>query len=563
MLRTQGEEDVDMTWWKGFIWLAVVVACTDLASAKVIQVGPTRALTRVSYGVAAASDGDIIEIDSGTYITSEGWAWVDKNNLTLRGVGPTRPVMDSWHGAMHEMGIFVVLGNNTTFENLELKDCRLTPAEGANGTGIRIVGAGLTVRNCYIHDCDDGIMGGANANSDILVENCEFDHCGYVNIVTDEPDPQYSGYSHNLYIGNVRSFTIRYTWTHNAVWGHDIKTRAKLNYILYNRITDENGSASYEVNVPNAGTTYIIGNLIQQGPYSENSTIIDYASEGASNPDKHLYVVNNTIINDLGRGTFVRNYTSTAALLQNNIFQGAGTILSGAGTQVANLAPPANAYIRDAAGFDYHLTAQSTAAMNAGAAPGVGVDGFAMTPASQYVHAYKSVSRPADGTIDIGAFEYAPNEPPTVDAGPDVSAYEGQNVQLHAAALDPNYDALTYAWSQMAGLNVALGNGSTADAIFTAPAVASAGQTGMSFQVTVSDAGGKNASDTINVRVYMAGDGTHDDKVDISDLLNLSRAYGSSQGQASYDPQYDFTGDGVIDASDLLSLSQSWGRSLE
>ena len=50
--------------------------------------------------------------------------------------------------------------------------------------------------------------------------------------------------------------------------------------IRYNRFSDEaDGTASYEINVPNAGTTMIVGNLIEQGPMTMNGAIIDYGSE--------------------------------------------------------------------------------------------------------------------------------------------------------------------------------------------------------------------------------------------------------------------------------------------
>jgi hypothetical protein len=67
---------------------------------------------------------------------------------------------------------------------------------------------------------------------------------------------------------------------------------------LYNRITDENGSGSYEIDMPNGGKTYIIGNIIEQGVNSQNSIIITYQEEGThpNNTDHELFVVNNTVV---------------------------------------------------------------------------------------------------------------------------------------------------------------------------------------------------------------------------------------------------------------------------
>ncbi len=58
-----------------------------------------------------------------------------------------------------------------------------------------------------------------------------------------------------MYINDVDSFTLRYCYSHNAVAGHELKSRAKTNYILYNRIGNEGGTGSYEVQIANGGTS--------------------------------------------------------------------------------------------------------------------------------------------------------------------------------------------------------------------------------------------------------------------------------------------------------------------
>jgi hypothetical protein len=55
-----------------------------------------------------------------------------------------------------------------------------------------------------------------------------------------------------------------------------------VNYILYNRLTGETGTDSYETDVPNGGTTYFIGNQIQQGANTGNSIILNNLEEGVN-----------------------------------------------------------------------------------------------------------------------------------------------------------------------------------------------------------------------------------------------------------------------------------------
>jgi len=82
--------------------------------------------------------------------------------------------------------------------------------------------------------------------------------------------------------------------------GHTVKSRSKETHILYNRISGEDGDTSYEINVPNAGRTFIIGNLIEQGPNTQNSTILLYGEDGvpADGRANEIYIVNNTFVND-------------------------------------------------------------------------------------------------------------------------------------------------------------------------------------------------------------------------------------------------------------------------
>jgi len=366
----------------------------------VLSVGPGKTYTKPCQAAAAAQDGDTIEIDAGTYVNDTCYWYA--NNLTIRGVGAGRSVLDvSGFTIPNQKAIWVIAGNDTTVENIEFAHASVPDQ---NGAGIRQEGTGLTIRNCYFHDNEDGILTTGDPNCDILIEYSEFARNGFGN-----------GYSHNMYIGNIRSFTLQYSYTHQAIVGQEIKSRAYTNYILYNRISNETGSASYEVSFPNGGTAYVIGNVIEQGPQSQNSTIVTFAEEGATNPTpQELYVVNNTIVNDLGRGTFVNVAgTPSVSKLINNIFWGSGTVLSGPGAQTTNLT--SNPKLVNQAGYDYHLQSGSPA-IDAGTPPGM-AGSFDLTPVWQYVHPMSRQSRAVAGSrIDIGAYEFSSSPPPAAPA---------------------------------------------------------------------------------------------------------------------------------------------------
>jgi hypothetical protein len=115
------------------------------------------------------------------------------------------------------------------------------------------------------------------------------------------------GYSHNLYVGAIKKLSVTGSYFHHANVGHLLKSRARENHILYNRLTDETGGrASYELEFPNGGTAYVIGNIIEQSATTENPTLISFGAEGYKTPKNALYLINNTLVDHRpGNGMFL------------------------------------------------------------------------------------------------------------------------------------------------------------------------------------------------------------------------------------------------------------------
>lgn len=378
---------------------ALVVASAASAAAATLEVGPDKQYAAPSAAAAAANDGDVVEIDAGEYVGDVA-TWT-QNDLTLRGVGGRAHLRAAGNHAGGK-GTWVLQGDNTLVENIEFSEASV-PDE--NGAGIRQEGAGLTVRNCYFHDNENGILAGDNASSDIVIEYSEFARNG----VGD-------GQTHNMYINHVRTFTLRHSYSHDSDVGHTVKTRANESYILYNRIMDEAGTASYIIDVPNGGTTYIVGNLLHQDADAKNGTMISYGSEGLNNDTDELYIVNNTFVQDRFTGFFVSNDAATTpAIVENNIMVGEGTLVSGNAAMDANYTGDTPMFV-DRAGYDYRLQ-EGSPAIDGGQDPG-SANGFGLTPAWQYLHPIDRTARSATGAIDIGAYELGAPSSPVPDAGP-------------------------------------------------------------------------------------------------------------------------------------------------
>jgi hypothetical protein len=373
--------------------MVAVFVCPALcvqSHAATILVGPDKTYKTPCDAAGVVKDGDTVEIAAGTY-ANQACTW-SNNNLTLRGAAPyahlTPPASIS-----NGKALWVIAGNNTVVENIEFSGAAVTDK---NGAGIRQEGDNLTVRHCYFHDNEDGILESNKPNSDIVLENSEFANNGYGD-----------GYSHNIYIGNAKSFTLRFCYTHDAKEGHTVKSRAKTNYILYNRIMSATGTTSYEVTFPNGGTAYVIGNAIEQGQNTHNPAIIDYGSEYLAAHDSDFYIVNNTVVNTVNNGVFISlSHTQKPARVVNNLFVGPGTLYSGPVDTASNVWTNSPGF---AAGgqYDYHLSATSPA-VNRGIDPG-SAKGFSLTPVSAYVYDCGGTARTVrDGAIDAGAFEYEP-----------------------------------------------------------------------------------------------------------------------------------------------------------
>lgn len=351
--------------------------------------GPGKKFATPSAAAKAARTGDVIEIDAGVY-EGDAASWRG-DDLTIRGVGGRAHLKANGADA-EDKGIWVIKGRNTTVENIEFSGARV---RDRNGAGIRQEGAGLTLRNCSFHDNQNGILVGKNPASEILIEQSEFANNG-----------QGDGQTHNMYISTVKSFTLRFSYSHHARIGHNVKSRALQTSILYNRIMDEaTGTSSYDIELSNGGLAYIIGNIIQQGPETDNTGIISYGAEGLINPVNELYVINNTVVNEgPPEAKFIKvRAGATIVQVTNNIFAGPGIVLTGPGILSHNLESRTPGLV-DAAHYDYHLTASSPA-IDAGTDPGI-AHGTSLAPSQEYRDPMSGVPRPANSGLDIGAYEY-------------------------------------------------------------------------------------------------------------------------------------------------------------
>src|SRR5205823_3431315 len=161
-------------------------------------VGQGQQYSTISSAVAASHDGDVVQVQAGTYTND----FVTVNTkITLEGVGGMVHMVASGQ-VPNDKGL-IVTNNDVTIDHFELSGA--TGASG-NAAGVRYQAGNLTLTNDYIHDNQDGLLANASTTGTITVRNSEFAHNG-----TGD------GYTHNFYAGDIAKVTISDSYFHDAV----------------------------------------------------------------------------------------------------------------------------------------------------------------------------------------------------------------------------------------------------------------------------------------------------------------------------------------------------------
>jgi len=278
---------VAMGWikWGAAVLLMGMLGPVALA-AQVIQVGPQRQVATLAVAAAVAKSGDTIEVDAGTY-PADVAIWT-QDRLSIKAVGG-RVRLLALGAAAEDKAIWVVRGGDISAQGFDFTGAKVA---NKNGAGIRFEKGQLTLLDCSFTHNENGILTASDPQAELHIENSEFGNNGFGD-----------GYSHNLYVGAIRKLTVTGSYFHHAKVGHLLKSRAAENHIFYNRLTDETGGrASYELEFPNGGLAYVVGNTIQQGPQTENPSMVSFGAEGYKWPQNGLYLVGNTLADDLPSG---------------------------------------------------------------------------------------------------------------------------------------------------------------------------------------------------------------------------------------------------------------------
>jgi hypothetical protein len=432
-----------------------------------------------------------------------------------------------------------------TIENLDIRsahpDYQFTDETGASGTYSSAAssiyvekGENIVVRNCKIHDSANGFFVASSdelASRNILVEGNYIFGNGIVG----------SAFQHNNYTAAI-GITFQYNRfgaLRAGANGNALKDRSAGTVVRYNWI--EHGNRQLDLvegedsvlirNAPEYRKTFVYGNVLIEPDGAGNSQITHYGGDGGDSSTYRkgtLYFYNNTIVSTrTGNTTLFRLSTNEETCdARNNIFHvttnganlallddtgvisishnlfkpdwkishGAATgTLNNDGTSVYWTTP---GFVNLAA-QDFRLASTATAinagtSLNSNALPDNNI-------VRQYVQHQQSEARPANGALDIGAYEFG-NAPLQITTA---SLPNGQRARFYNQNLQASGGSGAFVWTVSAGT---LPLGMYLDAA-TGKIVGKAALKGVwNFTITIQDSQNQaitaTKNFTIDVRLY-------------------------------------------------------------
>lgn len=355
------------------------------APATTLQVGPGRPLRTLAQAARIATDDTLIEVDAGEYRGDV--AFWPQHRLQLRAVGGrVRLVADG--AAAQGKGVFVTRGQQFRVEGFDFEGAQVP---SLNGAGIRVDAGSAHIVDCSFADSQCGVLTGNDLGIEVVIERCGFTR----HLRAD-------GRNHHVYAGGIGRLVVTGSHFQGAQSGHLLKSRARDNRVTYNRLVDgAQGRASYELEFPNGGMAVVVGNVIQQGPGTENQQLVSFGAEGLHPAPNELHMAFNTLVNELGpTGIFVavRPGADRVRLL-NNLLVGGGSAPA-AGADVRGNVELSLADLVDPAAGNYRVRKGVAARLRALPLP---ADAQALRPDAMPLAARSLAERPAASLLLPGA----------------------------------------------------------------------------------------------------------------------------------------------------------------
>jgi hypothetical protein len=399
------------------------------AQAATYEVGPSRAIKQLT-ALPALGAGDVVLVDGDA--TYDGDVVIEADAtpaapVTIRGlrINGRRPVVSGGRNTLE------VRGDNIVLDGLDLT--------AGSFRCLYHHAAGVTVRDTVVHHCPaHGILGADNGSGSLTLQGVEVHHSGngtfehQIYMATDE----------TAHPGSV--FRMEGCWVHDGTGGNNVKSRAERNEIVGNWIE---GAMYHELELigpdPGGGSgvpgvredSDVVGNVLRK---TGTFAVARVGGDGTGDTNGRYRFAFNTILTQPGGGAVFRIFDGIDSLeMHGNVLHGeggapvnavrdvesawvAGRTIGGdrnwITTGSTNVPPEWTGTVTgtapgfvDAAGLDLRPVAGSPL-VDAGPSatsspPGHPFPDPLQRPTWQPARSPQLVGRPADGPLDIGAFE--------------------------------------------------------------------------------------------------------------------------------------------------------------
>ena len=277
------------------------------------QVGPGRSLQSLQEICGSAGPGDVVEVE-GDHRYPGGISFVRPGTseapIVIRGVkvNGRRPILAGGRDVVHFNASHYVMEG---FEILE-----------GERLGVRHHASDITIRDCVIHDCPNGIMSADHDSGNLKVEFCEVYHCGR------------GDSAHQLYLSTDEekcpgsAVQVRCCYIHEGTGGNNIKSRAERTVLYANWI-----SGAYYHNLdligadPVSGVSAdraredgdVVGNVLIATRFGRNVRV---GGDGTGQSNGRYRFLNNTFIHRFARpqSHLQARFGVESVEMHNNIF---------------------------------------------------------------------------------------------------------------------------------------------------------------------------------------------------------------------------------------------------
>jgi hypothetical protein len=216
-------------------------------------------------------------------------------------------------------GFLVFEGTTTSasVKNCEMSGMVLAGPSGGNAAGIRgsLPLANLTVDNVYVHDSNNGILGGGYTKT--VITNSKFIKNGLFTGGTANV--------HDIYIDAVGELVVDKTYFGPVTPANFLKSRAKKNTItnsVFESKSDVGGS--YLIDLPNGGESVVKNNVFVKAPNQPQRFLFSYGVEGypADGRVNTYEFTGNLVVSDMSPGAFINWANGGVSNFHDNVLVG-------------------------------------------------------------------------------------------------------------------------------------------------------------------------------------------------------------------------------------------------